>query len=129
MSHQEELRQEEFRQQRSLDERTATVAEKIDGIMQARRKGEDVVLAAALTLIDGLRDELPAEAIEEWKREAIGQWNRIEPPPIQPAQPAKAKPGIGRRFVVAKPPPQAKENTETDKDPPETEAGPSVLEN
>ena len=28
------------------------------------------------TLISGLRDELPAEAIEEWKRNYTGDWER-----------------------------------------------------
>ena len=50
---------------RSLDERTAKVADKIGRMIEARRNGADVVLADALALIDGLRDEVSAEAIEE----------------------------------------------------------------
>jgi hypothetical protein len=61
---------------RSLDERTAKVAEKLAERLEAHRRGEVVRLAEALALISGLRDELPAEAIEEWKRNYTGDWER-----------------------------------------------------
>jgi putative DNA primase/helicase len=86
---------QEQRELRSLDERTAKVAEKIAGLKEAQRRGEDVRLGDALALIEGLRDELPAEAVEEWKRDETEQWEQIEAPPLQPAQP---KPKLIRRL-------------------------------
>ena len=105
---------------RSLDERSAKVAEKIASHIEARLKGGPNLKEHDLALVDGLRDELPAEDIVEWKREVAEDWDRIEAPPIQPAQPAqaKAKPKLLRRLVVVKPPPQAKPNAKTDQGPP-----------
>jgi hypothetical protein len=83
---------------RSLDERTAKVAEKIAGLREAQRRGEDVRLADVFALIDGLRDELPAEAIEEWKGAEAKEWEEIEVPPLQPEQ-QPPKPKLIRRLL------------------------------
>jgi hypothetical protein len=112
---------------RSLDERTAKVAEKIAGLMQAKRRGEAVELRDVLALIDGLRDELPNKAREEWKGDASKRWNEVEAPP-QPVKPAVKKLGLlPISGPSAKPKPQ-QQNPETNKNPPKTEAGSNLFE-
>jgi hypothetical protein len=75
----------------------------------------------------GLDPDAIANLTDSWdKAEAT---HSVEAPPIQPA--IEAKPvqrwHNGRRLLLVKPPPQAPKTTETNKEPPKTEAAPRVL--
>src|SRR5262249_47313897 len=105
--------------------RAGKVVEKIAGLMEARAKGEDIRLEELFALVDGCRDELSVEEIARWKREVGEDWDRIEAPPVE-AKPIQRWHN-GRRLLLVKPPPQAPKTTETNKEPPKTEAAPRVL--
>jgi hypothetical protein len=115
---------------RSLDERRAKVAEKIASHIEIRLKGGPNLKEDDPALIDGLRDELSPEERVEWKRQAAEEWDRIEAPPIQPAQPEatpvkqSGPPKLIRRLL--KPLPAAQPKPKPDEEP-QTEAALKVL--
>ena len=120
---------------RSLDERRDEIAQKIASGIEARLKGGPNLKDAHLALIDGLADELPAEAIAEWKGKVADDWDRIdvEAPPLQPeAQPAREPPKPSQYWVngrrLLKPPPQTQPKAKTDEEP-QIDAALSVSDN
>jgi hypothetical protein len=79
----------------SLDERRDEILQKIAGGLEGRVRGGPNLKDQALALIDGLADELDAEAIAEWKGQVADDWDRIN------AEAATAQPArLARRKVV-----------------------------
>ena len=75
---------EQQREVRSLDQRTARVAEKIASHIEARLKGGPNLKADDLALIDGLRDELSSEEIAGWKQQTAGFADAKQSEPVNP---------------------------------------------
>jgi hypothetical protein len=99
---------------------TEKVGAQIAAHLSARRTGGPDLKSADLGLIDGLRDELPADLIELWKLDAAREWDRtngqIE---ARPKRPPWIPPGMFS-------PPQQK--PANDQGPPKTAEAPEVSE-
>jgi putative DNA primase/helicase len=107
----------EVRPQSELNEPgVKAVSERIVVEMEARLKGGPDLKAEHLRLIDGLRDELPAETIAEWKRSIGEEWDRVN----AEVRPKPKVFGI-RGFSVGRPRPKPAEQK-----PANDEVGPEI---